>query len=93
MPFKAAGLCLATVLVTPYALDYDLMLLAPAMAFYVAGAGEKGFAPWEKTVLAALWVMPLLARSLADYYALPIAVPLMLCGVFLLHRRGYNALS
>ena len=30
---KAAALCLATLLATPYSLDYDLMVLAPAIAF------------------------------------------------------------
>ena len=30
---KAAALCLAAILATPYSLDYDLMVLAPAIAF------------------------------------------------------------
>lgn len=92
LPFKAAGLCFATVLATPYALDYDLMLLAPAVAFYVAGIGAKNFAPWEKTLFAALWLMPLLARSLAEHSAVPVAVPLMLCAVVLLWRRSFPAM-
>lgn len=85
--FKAAGLCLATVLATPYALDYDLMLLAPAIALYAVGGLDKGFSPWEKTLLAMLWGMPLFARSIADGLMLPIAVPLMVCAALLLLRR------
>ena len=52
-------------LATPYSLDYDLMLLAPAIAFLAADGFARGFAPWEKTVLAALWIVPLVARSVA----------------------------
>ena len=35
-PLKAAGLLIGTLLATPYSLDYDLMLLAPAIAFLAA---------------------------------------------------------
>ena len=33
---KAAALCIAAILATPYSLDYDLMVLAPAIAFLAA---------------------------------------------------------
>ena len=62
---KAAALLIGTMLATPYSLDYDLMLLAPAIAFLAADGIERGFAPYEKTVLAALWLVPLIARSVA----------------------------
>ncbi len=51
-PLKAAALLIGTVLATPYVLDYDLMLLAPAIAFIAADGVARGFAPWEKTLLA-----------------------------------------
>jgi hypothetical protein len=51
---QAAALLIGTVLATPYSLDYDLMLLAPAIAFLAADGMSHGFAPWEKTMLAAL---------------------------------------
>jgi hypothetical protein len=35
-PLKAAALCLATILATPYSFDYDMMVLAPAIAFLAA---------------------------------------------------------
>ena len=61
-PLKAAALLIGCVLATPYSLDYDLMLLAPAIAFLAADGITRGFAPYEKTVLAALWIVPLIAR-------------------------------
>jgi hypothetical protein len=78
---------IGTVLATPYNLDYDLMLLAPAIAFRAADGIARGFAPYEKTLLALLWLMPLVARTVAQAALIPLAVPLMLVAfVFLLHR-------
>jgi hypothetical protein len=86
-PLKAAALLIGTILATPYSLDYDLMLLAPAIAFLAAAGLSRGFAPWEKTLLATLWVVPLIARSVAEATLIPLAVPAMLVAfVFLLHR-------
>jgi hypothetical protein len=76
-PLQAAALCLATILATPYSFDYDMMLLAPAIAFVAVDGLHRGFAPWEKTLLAALWLMPLLARSIAHVALVPLGVPAM----------------
>jgi len=48
-------MCLGAILATPYSLDYDMMALAPAIAFLVADSLACGFGTWEKTALAALW--------------------------------------
>jgi hypothetical protein len=85
---KAAGLCFAAILATPYALDYDLMLLAPAVAFLAADGLARGFAPWQKTTLAALWLVPLLARSVAQATLVPLGVPLMLAAFVLVLRQA-----
>jgi hypothetical protein len=82
---KAAALPLATLLATPFCFDYDLMLLAPAIAFLAVDASEHGVAPWQKMILAALWLVPLVARTIAAATLIPLAVPVMLLGfVFLL---------
>jgi hypothetical protein len=85
---KAAALIIGCVLATPYGLDYDLMLLAPAIAFIAVDGLARGFAPWEKSVLAALWVVPLIARSVPEYTLIPLAVPVMLLAFALLLRRA-----
>ncbi len=87
-PLKAAALCLGTVLATPFTFDYDMMLLAPAIAFFAVDGLARGFGPWEKTALAALWLMPLLARSVAQITLIPIGVPVMLALFILLLRRS-----
>ena len=86
-PFKAAALCLAAILATPYTFDYDMMVLAPAIAFLAAHGFARGFRPWEKTTLAALWLAPLVARSVTQATLVPFGVAAMLAMFVLLLRR------
>jgi len=89
---KAAALCLAAVLATPYSLDYDLMVLAPAIAFLTLDGLERGFTSWEKTTLAFLWIVPLIARGVAQVTFIPLGVIAMLVMFALvLHRAGLFA--
>ncbi len=82
---RDAALVAAAVLATPYVLDYDLVLLALPIA-WMAGEGLRtGFLPWEKTALAAVWALPLVARGLAGL-GLPLA-PLATAGLLLLVLR------
>jgi hypothetical protein len=89
-PLKAAALVIGCALATPYSLDYDLMLLAPAIAFLAADGFARGFAPYEKTTLAALWLVPLIARSVPEFTLIPLAVPAMLLALGLLLRRAID---
>jgi alpha-1,2-mannosyltransferase len=72
--FKAAALIIASLLATPYSLDYDMTALAPAIAFLAVHGLRHGFAPYEKTTLAALWIAPLVARSIAQSILVPVGV-------------------
>ena len=63
------------------------MLLAPAIAYLAADGLKRGFGAYEKTVLAALWIVPLVARSVPQVTYIPLAVPLMLLAFILLLRR------
>jgi alpha-1,2-mannosyltransferase len=93
-PLKAAGLCLAAILATPYTLDYDMMVLAPAIAFLAADGMARGFGAWEKTALAALWLVPLVARTVPQLTLIPLGVPAMLAMfVLILRRAGGGALA
>jgi hypothetical protein len=86
---KAAGLLIGSVLATPYVLDYDLVLLAPAIAFLAAHGLRRGFAPYELSLLVALWVLPLAARSIAEATAVSLT-PVALIATFalILQRTG-----
>jgi hypothetical protein len=84
---KAAALIIAAILVTPYSLDYDMTMLAPAIAFLAAHGWRCGFAPWEKSALAALWFAPLVARGFTGMTLLPIGVPAMAIMLGLMLQR------
>jgi hypothetical protein len=75
--WKAAALAIAVVAAAPFSIDYDMMVLAVAVAFLSADGLERGFAPWTKTTLAALWLVPLIARS-AGAIHIPLGIVTML---------------
>jgi hypothetical protein len=89
---QAAALYLGAALATPYSLDYDLMVLAPAIAFLTVDGLTRGFAPWEKSALAFLWVVPLIARGVAQVTFIPLGMMAMLVMVaIIMHRAGLSA--
>lgn len=69
---KAALLVTGTLLASPHILDYDLVVLAVAIAFIAARGLRTGFRPFEISLLGALWIMPLLARGAAGFLSLPV---------------------
>jgi alpha-1,2-mannosyltransferase len=93
-PLKAAALCIGAILATPYSFDYDMMVLAPAIAFIAADGWARGFGAWDRTAIAALWLVPLVARNVAHATLIPLGVPAMLAMFILLLRRStlYSAL-
>jgi hypothetical protein len=90
-PLKAGALIIASLLSTPYALDYDMMVLAPAIAFLAMDGLQRGFGPGQKTALAVLWMVPIAARSIADVTLLPVGVWAMLAALILSIRHGQSA--
>jgi alpha-1,2-mannosyltransferase len=58
---------------TPYMMDYDLVILALPIAWIALEGARSGFLPWEKSLLALAWLLPLFARSLAGHALIPIA--------------------
>src|SRR5262249_23719772 len=50
-PLKAATLCIASLLVSPYALPYDLCILSIAAAFLITDGLTHGFLPGERTIM------------------------------------------
>ncbi|HLI20052.1 MAG TPA: glycosyltransferase family 87 protein [Stellaceae bacterium] len=89
LPLRAAALAAGTLIAVPLALVYDFLLAGLAMAWLVRAGSEDGFLPWEKTVLAASFLTPLLSRNLGLALHLPIAplALLALLGLVTLHAR------
>ena len=78
---QAAMTACAALLASPFLLDYDLMLAALPLLWLLREGRRTGFRPWEKTVMLAAFVLPLVSRLLAGNLHLPTA-PLVLAALF-----------
>jgi len=89
---KAAALVTGTLLVTPYMVDYDLVLLAAPIAWLAYEGLHSEFLPWEKSILFFAWICPLLARpfSLAVVPLTPLVLAMVLIAIV---RRSLLASS
>jgi len=85
---KAAGLVVASLLATPYVLDYDLVALAVAIAFLVRHGLICGFRDYETSLLAAAWIVPLLSRGVAGATGIPLGLVVLLALYVSILRRA-----
>lgn len=85
-PALAALMLAGTPLVTPFVLDYDMVLLAFPL-IWLAG---QGFGPWEKTALTLAFIAPTFARPLAMNLGVPL-MPLVLIALFAVLWRRVTA--
>jgi hypothetical protein len=63
---RTALLVTATFLVSPYTLNYDLLLLMPAAAFLFLQPPSAGYRPGERLIYLAVWLTPHLCMTLND---------------------------
>ncbi len=89
----AAATATATMLATPYCLDYDMTILGVAIAFTLAHAADDGFQPYEKSLLALVWLIPFIARSAMMLTGVPIGLLVMIAFFAFLVRRALSAVS
>jgi alpha-1,2-mannosyltransferase len=85
---KAAALAAGTLLVTPYFIDYDLVLLALPIAWLSWDATHSHFLPWEKSILFLAWLYPLFARILSLLASLPLTPLVLALVMFAIVRRA-----
>ncbi|XSC45126.1 glycosyltransferase family 87 protein [Bradyrhizobium sp. RDT10] len=91
---KAAALALGSLLATPYVLDYDLVVLAVAIAFVARYGLRHGFRDFEISLLAAAWIVPLLSRSIAGVTFIPLGLFVELAlYAFVLRRAALDRAS
>jgi hypothetical protein len=55
----------ATSVATPYLFNYDLPMLSLPTLWLVQEGLDRGFRPWEKLALVALWFAPYVTRAIA----------------------------
>ena len=85
---KAAALVIASLLATPYVLDYDLVVLAVAIACLVRHGLRYGFRDYEISLLAAAWFVPLVSRGVAGVCGIPLGLIAMLALYAIVLRRA-----
>jgi hypothetical protein len=77
LQLKCAMLIVGALLLTPYVLDYDLVLLAAPIAWIATEGLRSRFLPWEPSILFLAWLTPMWSRWMALFYLIPIG-PLVL---------------
>jgi hypothetical protein len=85
---KAALLTIATLLASPHTLDYDLMILGPAIAFMACAGLAGGVRGFEISLLAAAWIVPLLTRGIAGATGVPLGLLVLLAFYGFTMRRA-----
>jgi len=91
---KASALATASLLATPYVLDYDLVVLAVAIVFFVRHGMNRGFHDYEISLLAAAWIVPLLSRAVAGVTGIPLGLLVLLAlYVFIVQRAVRDRLG
>lgn len=88
---RNAYICAAVLLSTPYVLDYDFVVLLPALAWLWLDGRRHVFRPWDRTLMATVWVAPIAARQVAEFALVPLglASALIVAGIAL--RRVVRA--
>jgi alpha-1,2-mannosyltransferase len=87
---KASALATGSLLATPYVLDYDLVVLAVAIAFFARHGLRRGFRDYEISLLAAAWIVPLLSRSIAGVTGIPLGLLVSLTFYVFIVRRAMH---
>lgn len=90
LPVRAAALAAATLIAVPVALIYDFVLAGIAMAWLIRAGAEDGFLPGEKATLVAIFIAPLLSRSVGSMLNLPLATLALIALVILVARRAHR---
>ena len=73
-PVAAAVLAPGVFMVTPYAFNYDLTLLAVPIALLAWDGHRYGWLRGEREVLALAWLLPLVLAPIADFSGLPVGI-------------------
>lgn len=85
---KGAGLIVAAALATPYAVDYDLVVLAPAMALLIRDGLARGFGPYEKTILLFAAFAPAIARPIGSAVHISMGLAALVLLIAIVRRRA-----
>ncbi len=91
--FELKGSALATglVLVSPYIIYYDLVVLALPIAWLALEGRRSGFLPFEKSLLVVAWLLPLMCEPVARNTSVPLTPLVCFLLLVLIVRRSKTA--
>jgi hypothetical protein len=81
-------LAAAALLASPYFFATDQLILAIPIALLTGEGIRKGFLPFEKTFLFALWLLPFAVQDSGAHFALPLSPPMLIGLIFFCVRRA-----
>jgi alpha-1,2-mannosyltransferase len=87
LELQASALILATMLLTPHLLEYDVVLLALPIAWLAVDGFRSRFLTGDIIVLAMLWLYPVAMRPLVTR-GLPLTPVLLAAGLLVCARRS-----
>jgi alpha-1,2-mannosyltransferase len=90
---RAATLAVGSLMVSPYVLQYDLVLLALPIAWLAMEGFEKGFLPYEKAVLSIAWILPRVSLPISQSVNIPIAPIVIIVLMTTILRRAIHCES
>jgi hypothetical protein len=90
-PAQTAVLAAATFLVSPYTLNYDLLLLMPAVVTCYRLGAAQGFLPGERLLHLAIWLLPTLGWMLNQLGFPVMPLVILLFGATAWKRAGGHA--
>lgn len=90
---RLAALSTSAMLATPYAFYYEIIIMAPAMMLIARRGAQTGWLPYERQMLIAVWILPLMMPGLNNAPAFPTAALGALLAFLIAARRTLPAAS
>lgn len=87
---RFASLIAGTLLAIPVMLIYDSLLLTVAGCWLIRLGRKTGFLNWERTILSMIFVVPILSRSIALSFNVPIGPSAAIALLVLSLARGWR---
>ena len=90
---RNAAVCAAIALSTPYLMDYDMATIGLGAAFLYAEGRRTGFAAFERSILAFVWMAPWFSRPAAQFLSLPLGPLAMILLAAMVVRRARQGIA
>jgi hypothetical protein len=87
---EMAALAAASLLVTPFLYDYDLVVLAAPLAWMAATGARSGFRTGEVALAVLVYLLPLTNIVVRRHIGVPLGPPFILCLLIMIWRRGVS---